>query len=359
MQSAHSKKIWYGLAGALGVVIVFIAYGAIAVKSALTVPCAPKAETVINTPAKTTAFEKYRKLQLPMAEYAVHDPYYHHRIPSMNASVILDAWWIPAKKKTQKTIILVHGVTSSKHSPRMLFLAGVYHKAGFNVLSFDLSNHGASTCATGMHTAGQRESKDLLAVKQWLQQEKQIPAVKIGVHGVSLGAITALVAMGIDKDITAVVAETPAYDMPEVARSELQRKKVPSWLIPWMVKVEGLLSRLVVGTDLDKYPPRQALFSLEGRSLMVMFSSADERIPAKRHMLALIDDALTLGAGLTIKWLIGAGHDGFVERMVPWYEKTVTKFFQHSLSATKTMRKNTAADDDEQLSIDFVRVPQQ
>lgn len=325
------QKMAIGFAVVSALVLVLAGYCIAVVESALYVPCHPKARTYLNDPEKATEFEKERKLQLPMVDKRIRSPYSHHRIPGPSQDITLDAWWIPAVKKTQKTVILLHGYRSSKHSPRLLFLAGMYHQAGMNVLLFDYRNHGYSSCPTHRHTAGQEESDDLLAVKKWLVKEQGIASSSIGVHGISLGGLTAMIAMSKDPTLAAVIAETPPYDMKTVAYSELRRQKAPEILIPFIVGLEDSLIRHYIGIDLDKVTAKMGIEKLNNRPLMVLFSTKDSRVPYKGHFDKLVEDAAKYQQPLKIILLEGADHDGFLEYMIPWYEKNVPVFLKDNL----------------------------
>ena len=95
-------------------------------------------------------------------------------IPVEGTEVILNSWWMESQSKGP-TVIVLHGLTSSKYSPDMLLVAGMLYNNGFNVLAIDMRDHGDSTCEDGYHSAGQKESDDVVASLNWLINEKEIP----------------------------------------------------------------------------------------------------------------------------------------------------------------------------------------
>ena len=96
--------------------------------------------------------------------------------------VKLSAWWMQNDPQA-KTVVVIHGLTSSKYSSGVLLASGILYKSGFNVLAMDMRDHGDSTCEDGYYSAGQKESDDSAAVVDWLVSEKNISANKIGIYG--------------------------------------------------------------------------------------------------------------------------------------------------------------------------------
>ena len=91
-------------------------------------------------------------------------------------------------QRSQPWVILVHGIRSCKANHEVLIPAAWLHQAGFNVVLFDMRDHGESTVEDGLVSAGQREYRDILAVWQWIQDEKDVLPERIGALGISLGA---------------------------------------------------------------------------------------------------------------------------------------------------------------------------
>ncbi len=337
-QKSLFQTLRLGLGALLLLTALSIGYMINIVDKMLYVPCRPKAKTYLNLPEYAFEFEKNTGPRLPLENKWIKSPYQHHRIQTTD-TIQLDAWWVPAQKKTKKTIILAHGLRSSKHGSRQLYLAGMYHQAGFNVLLFDYRNHGYSSCPTHKHSVGLYESDDLLSVKSWVEKEKKIPSQNIGVHGISLGGLTAMIALYKDKNLAAVFAETPAYDARTVAASELKRYKVPSIISPIIISLEEVLMHYRLGMDVDEYTAKMGIDSLNNRPLMVLFAKNDTRVPYYGHFKKMILDAQTARQPLDIIILEGADHDGYMERMLTWYEKNAIDFFNKYLSAnTKAIK---------------------
>ena len=55
-------------------------------------------------------------------------------IDSTDDVKILSAWWMQNDPQA-KTIVVIHGLTSSKYSSGVLLASGILYKSGFNVIS--------------------------------------------------------------------------------------------------------------------------------------------------------------------------------------------------------------------------------
>ncbi|MBP1763712.1 MAG: hypothetical protein H6Q65_770 [Firmicutes bacterium] len=98
----------------------------------------------------------------------------------------LQGTYLPNPIPTNKTILFLHGITGSRLVG--LWYADIYQNEGYNVLLYDARAHGDSGGSSS--SWGYYEKTDLDQWIDWLQQ--QHPGGIIGVHGVSMGAATAL-----------------------------------------------------------------------------------------------------------------------------------------------------------------------
>ncbi len=140
--------------------------------------------------------------------------------------VRLSGWFIPAVGAADAplaTIVLVHGwqwnrlgyagedlMANVMGGTAVEFLRFAYslQKAGYNVLTFDLRNHGQSASSRPV-TFGQAESKDLLGALNYLNGRDDVDNNRIGVIGFSMGATTVLYALPQTSAIRAAVAVQP------------------------------------------------------------------------------------------------------------------------------------------------------
>jgi pimeloyl-ACP methyl ester carboxylesterase len=140
--------------------------------------------------------------------------------------VRLAGWLIPVGEESEgngATIVLVHGwrwsrlgyaaedlfanVTGSTQVD-LLLLVRALTNSGYQVLTFDLRNHGESAAAHPV-TFGQSEAKDLLGALAYLEGREDVDNQRIGVVGFSMGANAALFALPQTDMVKALVAVQP------------------------------------------------------------------------------------------------------------------------------------------------------
>ncbi len=97
---------------------------------------------------------------------------------------------LPPGRPPYPCVIFVHGLGSSKASPRNVVVASRIVDRGMAALLFDLSGHGESD--TDPQPGEEPYIEDLAAVFHWAAGEPEIDAERIGVAGSSLGAVVAL-----------------------------------------------------------------------------------------------------------------------------------------------------------------------
>lgn len=90
-------------------------------------------------------------------------------------------------------VIFVHGLGSSKESPRNVVIATHLLDAGLGVVLFDLSGHGESSDDPRGQAA---YVEDLEAVFRWAQEQPQFDPDRLGIAGSSLGAAVAVETAG-------------------------------------------------------------------------------------------------------------------------------------------------------------------
>ncbi len=98
----------------------------------------------------------------------------------------LQGTYLPSPTPSDRTVIFVHGVSASRLMG--LWYADLYLGAGYNLLIYDSRAHGKSGGSS--LTWGYAEKYDLDQWVDWVKLRQ--PNGVIGVHGVSMGAATAL-----------------------------------------------------------------------------------------------------------------------------------------------------------------------
>jgi dipeptidyl aminopeptidase/acylaminoacyl peptidase len=212
------------------------------------------------------------------------------------------AAWIVAPGREQG-VVLVHGLDSCGWHGTAPDVAMRYVDAGFSVVIFDLRGQGASEGdALGL---GYLERGDVEAAVRLLQTKG---STRIGVHGSSYGAATALLATAMIKDVRAVVADSAFADVRDLMDAELERRVGGSvCLRPGVV----LAGRLFHGLDLAAIAPVAAVPQIGPRPISFLHGALDDRIPVE-HARRL--KAAARGPGDELWILEGAGHTVALEK---------------------------------------------
>lgn len=139
----------------------------------------------------------------------------------------LTGTYIFNSKPTKNTIIIVHGI-SGDHWESMRY-ADMYLDLGFNVLVYDSRDHGTSGGKD--ITLGFFEKYDLENVVKWCKLVNQ--GGVIGVHGESLGAVTALLEANLDqadRNVSFYVSDCAYSDLPELLDIKLSGSDRPHFV---------------------------------------------------------------------------------------------------------------------------------
>ena len=264
----------------------------------------------------------------PFDEYQV-DYWESHQYAGGDEGIILDAWWIPIQKSSPgnaPVIIVTHGFRVSKFDPDILTVAGMLNRAGFNVLLFDLRDHGKSTVEDGRVSLGTKEYKDVIASVDWLVKDKGFSVQRIGLYGDSMGAATAAIAFGIDNRIQSLVLDNGFLDLYIIVKEELEREGYPSWLAKgaiWAAEIFG-------GERLLDLSPKLAFTNHANRPIFAMHGTADTRVlPYHTADMKILGEQN--GANLITWFAENAEHSDIKYMYSEEFSKRVVKFFSDSL----------------------------
>ena len=223
----------------------------------------------------------------------------------------LVGWFVPAVG--DRVIIVVHGIYSNAWDGQAPDVARAYHDADFNVFLYDSRGQGRSEGTLGLAWL---ERQDVRAAVTLLLT-RGFSAGRIGVHGTSYGAATALLAAAELPEIGAVVADSAFTDVRDALLGEMERRTGLSvrWTRPLMPGL-GLIAKRRYGVDLDEASTEQAMAAIAPRPVLLIHGEQDPHIP--------VESAYRLHAaapGSTTIWpLPGRQHTEGV-RLAPDYEK--------------------------------------
>jgi len=283
----------------------------------------PDQENAQNTPA---SFE----MTVPewpnfsVSPYFIAD-YEPVRFPSRQAGLTLAGWFIPGEADAP-VVILTHGLNGCKCSPRILTVAGMLHGNGFNVMAYDMREHGESDVEDGRAAIGNEEYQDLLGAWDWLVDEKHYDPKQIGVFGESLGAGTTLIAFGQESRVAAAFVDSPYSDLPQIIDEELTRNNYPTILAPGAI----FMARLVAGDNLVAFSPQDAINNDAGRPIFIVHGTTDDRINV-RHTQQLAELASQTDANVTVWMPEGVGHVLAEFALPEEYEQRLIDFFREAL----------------------------
>jgi len=123
------------------------------------------------------------------------------------------------------SVVFVHGLGSSKDSPRNIVVSESLLSAGIATVLFDLSGHGESSSDPRNGLEGFVD--DLEAVCQWVQTRPELDSSRTGIAGSSLGAVVALDAV----QKQCVSPATLVLRAPPIESDQLAGVEIPTLII--------------------------------------------------------------------------------------------------------------------------------
>lgn len=193
-------------------------------------------------------YEDSKKFLLKLNAYGSYD-----ELEKEDYSIILrdgykvSARFFPQKEKTDKYIIIVHGVTVNQVFDAKY--TNLFYKLGYNLITFDQRahyNNKKTICTMGI-----KESLDLVDIINDTRN-RYGKDIKLSLHGESLGASTVLMALKYIQDLDFVIADCPYMDLSLVAKREAKNHyHMPAFL----VNVGGFVGRIFYGYNFTKIRP--------------------------------------------------------------------------------------------------------
>ena len=186
--------------------------------------------------------------------------------------------FIPNPQATDKTLIFLHGFSESRLAG--LSYLNIYLNAGYNLLLVDSRAHGESGGESV--TWGVYEKYDVDQWVDWLRH--RYPAGTIGIHGISMGAATALLHAGLNesnKRVAFYVADSSYADFESLLAAQMNQRLhlpgniPPQLLLPYANAVAYLRSRFTFG---DASPIR--VVQQVTTPVLYIHGEADRLVPA-------------------------------------------------------------------------------
>jgi fermentation-respiration switch protein FrsA (DUF1100 family) len=267
------------------------------------------------------------------------DGYENATIPIEEEGIHLSAWYLN-QSATMPWVIFVHGIRGCKSDGAMLLPAGMLANAGFNVIVFDLRDHGESSIDDNRVSGGQDEWADVIAVYDWLIAEHGAEPEKIGLFGNSMGAGTVAIAFSLDERLQAIWLDSGYSDMGDIVVEELEFQGYPTFL-----GSAGIFAgKIIANQNLIEYFPLEAGTEIGDRHMYITHGNQDKRV-RQHHGEKMCNEALENGdennvecwfQDSVIRYDVGEGmtSDEHVTLMLTHtleYESRLVGFFSDSL----------------------------
>lgn len=267
------------------------------------------------------------------------DGYENATIENEDEDIFLSAWFLK-QNESMPWIIFVHGIRGCKSDGALLIPSGMMAKAGFNVIVFDLRDHGESSIDDNRVSGGQDEWADVVTVFDWLIDEQGAEPDKIGLFGNSMGAGTVAIAFTLDERMQAVWLDSGYSDMGDIVVEELEFQGYPTFL-----GGAGIFAgKIIANQNLIEYYPLDAGTEIGDRHMYVAHGNQDKRV-RPHHGEKMCNEALQNGnedniecwfKDSVIRYDVGDGmeSDEHVTLMLTdtlEYESNIVNFFTTSL----------------------------
>lgn len=188
----------------------------------------------------------------------------------------LDAWYVAADKKTNKTVILAHGWHNNKTT--MAIYGELFHDLGYNVLIPDNRAHGKSQGKIIGY--GWLDRRDY---SQWLNQiiDTNGNNSDIIMYGMSMGAATVLSVSGesdLPSQVKAVIADSSYTSLLEETKHEAGNM----YKLPWfpLVNITSGISKVRAGYFYGEASPLKQV-AKSTRPTFFIHGSSDTFVPTK------------------------------------------------------------------------------
>ena len=189
----------------------------------------------------------------------------------------LKGTFIPNPHPTDKTLIFLHGFTDNRLAG--LSYVSLYLKSGYNLLLIDSRAHGESGGASV--TWGVYEKQDLDQWVDWLHQ--RFPSGQIGVHGISMGAATALMHAELNeknKRVAFYIADSSYSDFETLLKLQLRQRlpQVEPLLLDLLMPYVNLAAYFQARFTFYQASPLQAVRHVT-TPILYLHGEADKLIP--------------------------------------------------------------------------------
>ena len=142
--------------------------------------------------------------------------------PSREKDIQLNGWLFNYYHD-RPIVIVVHGIfPNGKCKPESNLIASLLIKEGINALTIDLRNYGKSEIVSDYEDLGLKSYNDVLGAYDFLK-EIGFKNHRIGLHGISLGAVPVIFAANKEREIKAIWSDSSLAKFNMVLKDEIAR----------------------------------------------------------------------------------------------------------------------------------------
>lgn len=258
--------------------------------------------------------------------------------PSRDENITLNAYWIPAEDPDAPVMVVTHGNNDCNKVGWTLIVAGMFHRNGYNVLMPDLRNMGDSDSDDGRNGSGGKEYQDVLGAWDWLIEAQGFSEGEIGLHGLSLGAATTIIAMAEEPRVAAAWSTSAFSNIDRVVDHRITELGLPEFVKP-VVAFPLFAGRLITGFDVRERTPLTEITRIGDRPLMIMHSVDDPSIEII-HAEELRDALIEAGYTPTTWFVEGSIHGRAIFDYTEEYEERMMTFFAEHLASEASTAQN-------------------
>jgi fermentation-respiration switch protein FrsA (DUF1100 family) len=266
---AYKRKIHWQMFLILGIVLIFV----INVAGLFAGAIFYKEFCVLNT---RTSLERFNPLKSRL-ERGLETKHWQSVNILSPFGYYLKGTYLPNATPSNKTVIIVHGIAANRLMS--LLYANIYLDTGYNVLIYDSRAHGESGGTST--TWGYYEKYDLEQWVKWVAAEH--PQSVIGVHGISMGAATALMHAELNessKQVSFYVIDSAYSDLEDLLTKQIStmiNSNNPIW-IKTLLQYSSAVAYSQAHFRYDQVSPIQAVQTVT-TPILYLHGEADTLVP--------------------------------------------------------------------------------
>jgi alpha-beta hydrolase superfamily lysophospholipase len=222
------------------------------------------------------------------------------------------AYWYFPVKNSKAVVILVHGYSNPGGKSQMIWHAKYLNASGYSTVLPDLRGYGSSS--GHKMTLGVDEWKDIEAVFDDVKAKNENKDKKIGFLGISMGAVSSIVACGKTGKGDFVIASVPYAGFDTLFPFQIQSAGFPSQIIYPFMKIAALIE---LGRNYEKYTPKATIQKIQVPILLIG-ATRDKEVPPQDA-----EKLFTIAHSPKELWIVDAGHDVYDEKKEEFESKVL------------------------------------